>query len=111
MLNRVALKLKAKATFLDWVNTQAWVRENGDLTLAMLNSDRPTYLIDEEAMDDIDAWLEKNYDLLLQDELMAWDPDKKNWPGDLSFAYFLSNFEYEISTTVIDTVDEELEEE
>lgn len=105
MLNRAAIKFMVKEPFLDWLRTVN-KDENRELTLDMINRDRQVYLIHEDELDDIRGWIEMNWDLLLEDELLVWDPEEEYWPEVRSLELFNSFFTAELSSIVIDTVDD-----
>lgn len=102
MLNRSALIIRCKQPFVDWINA---VDTNPDdaATLGEVNEENTVYLIEVEDREELEDWLELNYQDLFEDELGEWYTDPALWPQDRSFELFKKWCAVELHTVVIDT--------
>ncbi len=106
-LNRGVIVLKPKQLFLDWVNSAD--EEGGVLTLDEVSRDGTAYLTPEIGDDEeLREFLEQNYDLLFEQELVEWFQDQGQWPATLDFSIFLERFAVEFHSMVLDVAEGEL---
>lgn len=99
VINRVAVTIKPKQPFYDWINSIEII-DNLEDSL----KDCDTYLIpDYEEYDKVEKWLKKNFDKLFIEQLGGWYLDETLWPNNRTFKMFTEWFEYVISTAVWDT--------
>lgn len=94
-INRKAIIVKQKKAYFDWV------RSIDDLFMSYEENEVSTYLVTEE-IDDLDAWIKKNYKKLFEYELENEIPDKKHWPQKRSYKMFQQWFSVDISIMVYD---------
>ena len=90
-LNRGVIVLKPKKLFLDWVNS---ADKGGVLTLDEVSRDCTAYLTPEiEDDNDMRQFLEQDYLLLFEQELVEWNQDEDTWPEKRDFPTFLEWFD------------------
>lgn len=107
-VDRALAVLKPKQAFVDWLNA---VPDNDVyLSLESIRSDCTSILIPEynepeEAINYIDEIYERLFEL----ELSSWYEDRSLWPQDRSLKVFWEWFDVELSSILIDTVDQDLQ--
>ena len=104
MIQRSALMLKAKAEFLLWIKSSDETGDLEELTLEQLDEDRNVYLLHTDELEDVEGWLKRNFETLLEFELEDWTQDQTQWPEELSRDLFDRFFDVEVHSVVIDTV-------
>ena len=106
-LNRGVIILKPKTLLLDWVNSNS--EEGGVLTLDEVSRDCTAYLTPEiEDDEELREFLEQNYDLLFEQELVEWFQDEAQWPATRDISMFLEWFAVEFHSMVLDVAEGEL---
>ena len=106
-VNREVLFFKPKVLFLDWVNSAD--DEGVVLTLGEVALDGTVYLTPEiEDDDELREFLEKNYEMLFEQELAGWVQDEARWPANRDISTFLDWFDIEFHSMVIDVAGGEL---
>jgi hypothetical protein len=109
MLNRCVLTVKAKQPFYDWVQR---FPESAGMTLDELNEDGIAYLLPEpEDDDDLESILPQCFDLIFEEELIGWRSNEKDWPSVRDLPTFLSWFDVQLRSIVIDLVDGALKDD
>lgn len=105
-VNRGVLVLKPKEKFLAWVNSSD---EEDVVTLDEAVQDSTAYLTPEiENDNELRQFLEQNYDLLFEQELVGWIQDEAQWPVTRDLPTFLEWFDVEFHSMVLDIAEEEL---
>jgi hypothetical protein len=104
MLNRCAITVRARQPFLDWLRA---LPELANTTLETWNEDGVAYLLPvvEKESDDLASLLPLCFDLIFERELAAWEENSSNWPATRDLSTFLSWFEPQLRSVVIDLVD------
>ena len=105
-LDRMALLVKPKAPFLDWVNqvseektTLKALRENCTILLVpLLENDK-----------ELQQYIHGSYHSLFTQELASWCEDDSLWPPSRSITLFNQFFEVEVHSFVYDGVMSEYE--
>ncbi len=109
MLNRCVITVKAKQPFFDWLQT---LPETAGMTLEELNEDGIAYLLPElEDDDDLENVLPQCFDLIFEEELIGWRTDEKTWPPVRDLPTFLSWFDVQLRSIVLDLVDVPLKDD
>lgn len=111
MLNRAALILRYKQSFVDWINAVDPSPSSAVLTLADLEDERTVYLVEVEDLDDLERWLARNHEWLFEEELNGWYTDPDLWPRDRSLKKLKDWCSFELNTVVIDTGSTPLEDD
>ncbi|MGS2764436.1 hypothetical protein [Sinomicrobium sp. M5D2P9] len=93
-IDRHAIVLKPKQPFLDWVNS--FISEDKVEKIKESN----IYLVDD-TIDDLEKWLEKNFDKLFRMELDEWY-SKKYWPKNRTYKMFRQWFQADVTTMIYD---------
>jgi hypothetical protein len=67
---------------------------------------RTAYLVPlAEDAHDVEAWVEENFDLVFEQELFGFEPDRRRWPRSRTLDTFLEWFDLELLDAPIDLVD------
>ncbi len=109
MINRAAVVLKYKKEAVKWINSADPIKNNKELTLEDVNDDRTIYLISDGEIDgseDVEFWVNENYQALFESELESWYTDEKLWPKNRDLKLFKKWFSVELHTIIVDTVGE-----
>jgi len=93
-INRSAIIIKPLQPFLDWCSN-LYPNDKEEM------KDTKTYLISED-IEDINAWLKKNFDKIFIFELETWHSKKKEWPQKRNYKMFQEWFQVDISIMVYD---------
>jgi hypothetical protein len=110
MLNRAVLLVRYRQPFIDWVNAVD-PEPTRQVRLEELQDDNTAYLVPLESREELEEWLELNWELVFENELSSWYTDESVWPQPRSLALLQSWCRLELHTVVIDTSDEPLAEE
>lgn len=113
MLNRIALEVRLKEAFLNWLNSVG-DDQNEKFTLDEINEENTVYLIDAEyaeSPEGVQVWLEENFEYLFEMELESWCQDDTLWPEELDFELFQAYFEVVVNSAVYDLGIEPLEDD
>ncbi|MDF0606074.1 hypothetical protein HZU77_010485 [Neisseriaceae bacterium TC5R-5] len=103
-VDRSVAIIKPRQPFLDWLHA---VPENDlELSLESLRSDctailLPEFVDPEEGV----AHIDEIYEQVFKMELASWYEDETLWPQDFSLKAFWEWFDVEIHSTVIDSVE------
>ncbi len=100
-INRNAILIKAKKPFYDWINYVA-------PEFPVVDNDEGTvYLVKElDTKTKIENWLKKNYDLIFKNEMKDYHTDENDWPQKRTYKVFKEWFDIEISSMVVDMLEE-----
>ena len=107
-INRGVVILKPKSPFVDWANRTG----DGNLVLTQgeIGGDSTAYLTPEiEGDEELREFLEQSHSMLFEQELFEWSRDESEWPSNRNLSTFLEWFEIEFFSTVIDTIDGDIE--
>jgi hypothetical protein len=105
MLDRDLIVVKFKQPFVDWVNEADPYPDGSSKTLDEVNEDVSTFLISDNACEDLEGWLKEYYLLLFEAILEEWYVDEILWPQDRTFALFKAWCDVEAHSMVFDLVD------
>lgn len=101
-VNRCAMVIEPTEVYL------AWVKETPDavdeMTLEDLTEESTVYLIPEIDVEP-EAWLQRNYAVIFEDELWGWCTDETLFPEDRSFENFNRFFRVQFRSMVVDMGD------
>ncbi len=105
-VNRGVIIVKPKSPFVDWVNSTE--DAEGAITLEEVRKDCTAYLTPElEDDDELRKFLEQDYLLVFEQELVEWNQDEDTWPENRDFSTFSEWFDVEFHGVVIDLVEGE----
>ena len=107
-VDRMVALIRPKQAMLDWVNS---LPDNEfDLTLEQLCADCTCILVPEFGeIEDAINYIDDIYDRLFAMELVSWHEDEALWPKERSLKTFWEWFDVEIHSTLVDTVDADLQ--
>lgn len=106
-LNRTAIKIIPQKPFYDWVRYLYPDHEDRDY-----NQDNNNYLVREmDSNEEAVRWLRKNFKFIFANELHDWNTDDENWPSNRNWKLFKDWFKFEISSMIMDTLDDAIAKE
>ena len=114
MLNRAAIILKYKEPAVRWINEADPHPDDLGISVESVNKDRTVYLIADGAAEtpqDVRLWIELNFDVLFEQELIGWYTDDSLWPKKRDLKLFDAWFEVECHSILIDTCQEPIVDE
>jgi len=114
MINRAAVILRYKEPAVAWINEVDPHSDEPGITIDFVNDERTVYLIrdiDADTPEDLEEWIELNYDVLFESELDGWYTDEDLWPKYRSIKLFRKWFDIECHTVIVDTVESPIEKD
>lgn len=108
MINRAALIVKYREPFVAWLNEVCPLDDGSVISLSITNEDSQVYLIDDDDAEELDEWLDLNFDMLFENELDAWGIDENRWPEMRDRDLFERWFALECHTMLYDVGNEPL---
>ena len=110
MLNRSAIVVKPRQSFLDWLHTAAPTSRN--LSRHELVQEPTIYLIPEwDTEEDVQGVLQELCEEIFVEQLAGWFTDESAWPADRSFDVFCRWFNFQYHSMLVDLCDELLIDE
>ena len=100
-IDRNAIVVKPKMPLFDWINTiypDSPVEDAFEGTIYLAR--------EKNSNEEIEKWLQENYDSIFQDQLNGWHTDEKDWPKNRTYQQFTQWFAFEIHSMVLDLEDE-----
>ena len=104
MVNRSALLVRLKAPFITWINECDPADQREKITLEEANEERTIYLVEEDAVEHIEAWIAMNFVQVFECELEDWITDPELWPKEITRELFDQWCGVECHSVIIDTV-------
>src|SRR5579859_5241342 len=111
VINRIALILRYKQPFVDWINAADPSPSSHPVTLAEVNLEHTVYLMEVEDEDELAGWLRRHHHKIFEEELNGWNTDPKLWPRDRSLKVLKEWCTLELHTVVHDFGDSRIESE
>lgn len=112
VINRTAVTLTGAKPYVDWTLAHDADRDKGMLTVARAKPYGTAFLLPEfELEEDVQEWVEENYDWMFELLLSSWTDDESLWPADRDLALFRQWFSIEIHSLVVDVAEDEIEGE
>ncbi|MFP4367570.1 MAG: hypothetical protein ACLFQA_10790 [Bacteroidales bacterium] len=108
MVNRGAVILRYKASFIKWIVETDPTEKKIEITVDQANKERPVYLISDDDAENVEHWLSENHEYLFENELEGWYTDESLWPQKRDYKTFNEWFEVECHSMLIDTVGGEI---
>ncbi len=98
-INRNAIVVKPKKPLFDWINS---IDPANPVPLEE-SSEGTVYLLKEkDSNEQIEKWLQRNFDRIFQNELNNWSIDENLWPQKRTYLQFKSWFDFEIHSMILD---------
>ncbi|MEA1787289.1 hypothetical protein U1E44_14400 [Arenibacter sp. GZD96] len=94
-INRYAVIVKPRQPFFDWLNALYPDDKIDEIDEANV------YLVDD-AIGDLEKWLQKKFDKFFTMELYEWHTRKKDWPQKRNFKMFKQWFQVDVASMVYD---------
>ena len=108
MVNRGAVIIRYKEPFINWINEADPSSDRSIVTLKNANSERTVYLISDEDAENIEAWINANFNTLFENELEGWYTDESFWPKERDLQTFQNWCSVECHSLIFDTVGGEI---
>lgn len=100
-IDRNAIILKPKKPLFDWVNNVF-----DDMEPIFERDESNIYLIREMGSNqEIERWVQRNFDKLFANELNDWCTDENLWPLNRTYRMFKDWFDVEINSMILDLED------
>jgi hypothetical protein len=100
----MAVVVLLREPLVDWVNA---VDPEHPLWIDAVGDRGNVYLIPElKSIDEVEDWLEDNFDEIFRNELLDWFPDEDVWPQDRTFDLFCEWFDVLFDVVPFDMVSE-----
>ena len=100
-VNRNAFVVKSKQPLFDWINS---IDPENPVHMELEGT---VYLIKEkDSNEQIEKWLQRNFDNIFQNELNNWYVDEKLWPPKRTYKLFKEWFTVEIHSMILDLEEE-----
>ncbi|MBL7923924.1 MAG: hypothetical protein JNL88_06980, partial [Bacteroidia bacterium] len=99
-VRRTALILTPQKSFYDWVKNL----DPSDKDIDPWGEPDVYLLPDFETTEEMERWLQRNFDWLFCEQLNNWYTDERLWPSKRTFKLFKEWFGYSLHTMVWDSV-------
>ena len=110
-INRYALILRPARPMVDWLNAK-FPEDPVDYDSGEEHDKFDVFLIPEfRSTNDALGWLQENFRSFLEYVLEEWCGNDVEWPEQVDWALFEKFIEYSFQTVVVDTLDEDYDEE
>ncbi|UKJ07873.1 hypothetical protein [Solitalea lacus] len=110
-INRFSLHIHFKQPYLDWYNS-IFPAEAFASIEEINQTEKTTYLIPVfDSDDEIDEYLQENFEQFFIDELFSVSMEQENWPKEITWETFNEWFEIDVTPMVVDYGEDELIDE
>ena len=90
-IDRNGIAIRLKKPFFDWANyinaTSEPVYSHWEGTIYLIRC--------RETAEELETWLNENYDLIFRNQLEEWETDEKMWPQKRDINLFKEWFDYQ----------------
>ena len=112
VVNRTAVTIVGSQPYIDWTRARDADFNKGTLTVVRTKSYGSCFLLPEfELEEDLQEWVEENFDWLFEFQLSAWTEDESAWPAERDLKRFRDWFRIDIHSVVVDASDDDLDVE
>jgi len=112
VLNRTAISLVGAEPYVDWMRQHDADANRGMITVARAQPYGTAFLLPEvEFEEDVQDWVEQNFEWLFEFQLAAWTDDEASWPATRDLKTFRAWFRVDIHSVVVDVGDDDIEGE
>jgi len=107
-INRDAVILAPKKSFVDWIN-RIYPNEKISYSDPLEHDKASIYLLPERENPEASLkYLKANFKPILKEELMACTTDEDSWPMELTWELFNEWFHISIQSMIVDTIDDKI---
>ena len=100
-VRRTAILIQPKQPYQDWLLK---IDPNNQIPDELLHDNEIYLLPDLEEIDELEKWLEKNFDLIFKDQLSHWYLDESLWVQNRNYDLFKKWFDFSLHTMLWDTL-------
>jgi len=112
VVNRTAVTIVGAKPYTDWTLTRESDAFKGTLTVARARTFGTAILLPEfDLEEDVQEWVEENWQWLFEFQLAAWTADESAWPEPRDLKTFREWFRIDIHNVVVDVGEDEIEGE
>src|SRR5262245_59650706 len=112
VVNRTAITIIGAAPYLEWAHSRDADFNRGTLTVARTRPEGAVFLLPEaDFEEDLQEWVEENFQWLFEFQLSAWTHDESAWPATRDLTTFQQWFRVNFHATVVDIADDDIEGE
>jgi hypothetical protein len=101
-INRAAIVIQPKPTFLAWAQTLEGAIARDDETWTSV------YLVNANECDAPEKVLQESYALIFEEQLASWHRIQSDWPAPRSFELFQQWFHAEVVDLVFDLAEQQV---
>ena len=112
VINRTAVSIVGAQPYVDWTRHHDADASRGTLTVVRAKPFGTAFLLPElELEEDVQEWVEENWEWLFEFQLDAWTSDQSTWPEGRDLKRFKEWFRIDIHNVVVDVGDDDIEGE
>jgi len=112
VVNRVAVTVVGADPYVVWTRTRDADFNRGHITVARTRPFGTAYLLPEDASEeDLQEWVEENFDWIFEFQLSQWTADESSWPQNRDLPTFRAWFRVDLHSVVTDIGDDDIEGE
>lgn len=112
VINRTSVSIVGAQPYVDWMTKHDADANKGTLTVARARPYGSAFLLPEfELEEDVQEWVEENFQWLFEFQLAAWTDDESAWPATRDLRTFRNWFRIDIHSVVVDVAEDEIEGE
>lgn len=112
VVNRTAVTIVGAQPYIDWTRSRDADFNRNQLTVARTRPYGSAFLLPEiDFEEDLQEWVEENYEWLFEFQLASWTHDESAWPADRDLRMFKEWFRIDLHNVVVDVHDDDIEGE
>jgi hypothetical protein len=112
VVNRTAVTIVGVEPYLEWTRSRDAEFNRGQLTVARTKAFGSAFLLPElDYEEDLQEWVEENFEWLFEFQLSAWTGDESAWPQNRDLPMFRAWFRVDLHSVVVDVADDDIEGE
>jgi hypothetical protein len=112
VVNRTAVTVVGAEPYLEWTRARDADFNRGQLTVARTRPFGSAFLLPEvDYEEDLQEWVEENFEWLFEFQLSTWTADESAWPQNRDLEMFRAWFRIDLHNVVVDVADDDIEGE
>jgi hypothetical protein len=112
VVNRTAVTIVGAEPYLEWARSRDADFNRGQLTVVRTKPFGSAFLLPEmDYEEDLQEWVEENFDWMFEFQLSQWTADETAWPPQRDLQTFRAWFRVDLHSVVVDVADDDIEGE
>jgi hypothetical protein len=112
VVNRTAVTIVGADPWVEWTRSRDADFNRGQLTVPRAKAYGTAFLLPEvDYEEDLQEWVEENFEWLFEFQLSAWTSDESAWPGNRDLQMFKAWVRIDMHNVVVDVADDDIEGE